>query len=258
MTFLHAIILGIIEGVTEFLPVSSTAHIILASKLLGLAETEFLKSFTIIIQLGAILSVCVIFFKLIWERKQELVPRVIAAFIPTAIIGFVLYKLIKGYLIGNILISGIALVVGGIVFLVLEYWLLRKQKKPALSTFPTMAESAGFGLAQAVAVIPGISRSGAVIVYGLLRGYSREIVITFAFLLAVPTMLAASAYDLYKSSAIFTAGEWQLLVVGFSTSFVVAYIVSKWFLKYISKHTFKSFGWYRIVIGSIVIIWAIA
>lgn len=257
MTIFHAIILGIVEGITEFLPVSSTAHIVLASKFLGLAETEFLKSFTIIIQLGAILAVCALFFKLVWEKKKELVPRVIAAFIPTAIVGFVLYKFIKGYLIGNILISGIALVVGGIIFLVLEYWILPRQKKPALSTFPTIEESAGFGLAQAIAVIPGVSRSGALIVYGLLRGYSREIVITFAFLLAVPTMLAASAYDLYKSSAVFTSFEWQLLAVGFVVSFIVAYIVSKWFIHYISKNTFKAFGWYRILIGIAVIIWAL-
>lgn len=257
MTFFHAFILGIVEGVTEFLPVSSTAHIVLASKLLGLVETEFLKSFTIIIQLGAILAVCVLFFKLVWERKNELIPRVLAAFIPTVVIGFVLYKVIKGYLIGNIFISGIALVAGGIVFLVLEYWWLPRNTKPALSSYPNIAESAGFGLAQALAVIPGVSRSGTLIVYGLLRGYSREIVITFAFLLAVPTMLAASVYDLYKTSAMFTPLEWQLLIVGFVVSFFVAYAVSKWFIRYISKNTFKLFGWYRIVVGSIVIFWSL-
>jgi undecaprenyl-diphosphatase len=254
MTFLHAIILGIVEGITEFLPVSSTAHITLASKLLGLMQTDFLKSFTIIIQFGAILAVCVIFFKVVWEAKKELVPRVLAGFIPTAIIGFVLYKFIKGYLLGNVLISGYTLLLGGIAFLVLEYWYLPKHTKTLDAKYPSIAESTGFGVAQAIAVIPGVSRSGALIVYGLLRGYSREVVTTFAFLLAVPTMFAASAYDLYKSSHVFTTTEWQLLLVGSVVSFIVAYIVSRWFISYISKHSFAVFGWYRVVLGIVVIL----
>ncbi len=249
MTIFHAFILGIVEGITEFLPISSTAHLSLASNLLGLAETEFLKSFIIIIQFGAILAVCVIFFKLVWQEREKLVPRIIAGFIPTAIIGFVLYKFIKGYLIGNIFISGITLFVGGLVFLYIEYYYLPAKKQGAVNTFPGIGESGAFGAAQAIAVIPGISRSGAVIAYGLLRGYSREIVTTFAFLLAVPTMFAATVYDLYKSSYAFTGSEWQFLAVGFIVAFLVAYIVSKWFISYISRHSFKVFGWYRVVLG---------
>ncbi len=253
MTILHAFILGIVEGLTEFVPVSSTAHLSLAASVMKLAETDFLKSFTVIIQFGAILAVCVIFFRLVWEYREKLVPRVIAGFIPTALIGFVLYKFIKGYLIGNIFVSGITLLVGGIVFLVVEYLVVPRQGR-VKGEYPSVLESGAVGAAQALAVIPGISRSGAIIIYGLLRGYSREIITTFAFLLAVPTMFAASAYDLYKSGPSFTGHEWVLLVVGFATSFVVAYIVSKWFISYISKHTFKIFGWYRIAIGLAIIL----
>ncbi len=248
MTIVHAIILGIVEGITEFLPVSSTAHLEIASRLLGLAETDFLKTFTIVIQLGAILAVCVLFFRLVWNNKK-LIWLTLAGFIPTAVVGFALYKIIKGYLIGNIFIAAVTLLLGGIFFLVLEYWYLPKKAATHLNEYPSIGESIGFGLAQALAVVPGVSRSGAVIVYGLLRGYSREVVITFAFLLAVPTMAAASAYDLYKSAQAFSSGEWHVLLIGFLVSFVVAYGVSKWFIRFISNHSFKVFGWYRIVLA---------
>lgn len=252
MTFFHAIILGLIEGVTEFLPVSSTAHLSFAANMLHIPQTEFLKTFIIVIQFGAILSVCVLFFKRILKEKK-LIWYTFVAFIPTAIIGFLLYRLIKHVLIGNVFIAGVALVIGGIAFLVLEYWYLPK-RGTGTPSFPSSFESIGFGLAQAVAVIPGVSRSGAVIVYGLLRGYSREVVTIFAFLLAVPTMFAAGVYDLYKTGNAFSTGEWELLLVGVLVSFFTAYIVSRWFIGFISKHSFKVFGWYRIIIGGIILI----
>ncbi len=252
MTFFHAIILGVVEGVTEFLPVSSTAHLVLFSKLLGLPETEFLKTFTIVIQLGAILAVCFIFFNLVLNNKK-LIWVTIAGFIPTAIVGFIIYKNIKQYLIGNIFISGITLLVGGIIFLVLEYWYFPRKAKEVCTSYPTIVESTGFGLAQAIAVIPGVSRSGAVIVYGMLRGYSREVSTTLAFLLAVPTMAAASAYDLYRSGTEFTNGEWQYLAVGFIVSFIVAYVVSTWFIRFVANHSFKAFGWYRVILGLVIL-----
>jgi undecaprenyl-diphosphatase len=248
MTVFHAVILGVVEGVTEFLPVSSTAHITLVAHFLGLAETEFLKSFTIIIQLGAILAVCVLFYKLVFANKKLIVLTALA-FIPTALIGFTLYRSIKTYLIGNIFISGITLLLGGVIFLVLEYFYNSQNRDKKNEDYPTPVDSIGFGVAQAFAVVPGVSRSGAIIVYGLLRGYSREVVTTFAFLLAIPTMFAATAYDLYKTGPTFTGGEWQVLLVGFGISFIVAFFVSKWFIRFISSHSFAVFGWYRIIIG---------
>lgn len=248
MEIIHAVILGIVEGITEFLPISSTAHITLASSLLGLPETEFLKTFTIVIQLSAVVAICLLFFKRVLKDRQ-LVWNTLAAFIPTAVIGFILYKLIKHYLMGNIALSAYALIIGGIIFLIVEHYYMPRNGKSLVHTQPTIRESVWFGFAQALAVIPGVSRSGAIIVYGLLRGYSREVVTLFAFLLAVPTMAAAAAYDIYKSAPVFNNGEWGLLIVGSLTSFVVAYGVSKWFIQYISQNSFKVFGWYRIVVG---------
>lgn len=253
MTIFDAIIFGIVEGLTEFLPVSSTAHLTLTAQLLGVLETPFVKTFTIVIQLGAILSVCILFFHLVWKNKK-LIWITLAGFIPTAIVGFLLYRLIKEFLIGNLYVAGATLLLGGVFFLFLEYWYLPRRAVSRGEAYPSVWESIGFGLAQAIAVIPGISRSGAVISYGLLRGYSREVATTFAFLLAVPTMVAASVYDIYKSGTFLNKGEWQLLLVGFLVSFVVAYIVNTWFIRFVSKHSFVLFGWYRIVIGLLILL----
>jgi undecaprenyl-diphosphatase len=258
MTALHALILGIVEGLTEFVPVSSTAHLGIASELLRLPQTDFLKSFMIVIQFGAILSVCILFFSLVWKEWKTWVPRIIVAFVPTAVIGFVLYKIIKTFLIGNVLVSGITLLLGGIVFLYIEKVVLPKREAGSEKNgAPGLAESGAVGAAQALAVIPGVSRSGAIIAFGLWRGYSRELVTTFAFLLAVPTMAAASVYDLYKSAPTFTGGDWRLLGIGFLTAFIVAYMSSRWFISFVSKHNFKVFGWYRIFIGAAIILYVI-
>ncbi len=256
MHIIHAIILGIVEGITEFLPVSSTAHIALTASVFNIPETEFLKTFTVVIQFGAILAVCVLFFKRIREDRQ-LIRSTIVAFIPTALIGFVLYKIIKHYLIGNVALSGSTLLLGGLVFLWLEYVYLPRRTGTAIATLPNDKGSIGFGIAQALAVIPGVSRSGAVIVYGLLQGYSREVVTLFAFLLALPTMGAAACYDLYKSSPSLTPHEWMLIGIGSVVSFIVAYIVSRWFIKYIATHSFKLFGWYRVIAGIVILIFVL-
>lgn len=257
MTFIHVVILGIVEGITEFLPISSTAHLEFVSSFLKLQETEALKSFLIIIQLGAICAVIVLFarrFITSWNTYRQ----VIYAFIPTALIGFVGYKLIKTYIIGNTFIAACTLILGGIVLVVVERWYVPKNKGTIrCQTMDELnnKELVGIGLAQAVAVIPGISRSGAIITYGLFRSIPRAVIIDFAFLLAIPTMFAASGYDLLKSRTVLTQYDLMLIGVGFVISFVVALFVIKWFLKYIQNNSFELFGWYRIVVGFAVLIY---
>lgn len=246
MDFLHAIILGVVEGLTEFLPVSSTGHLILTGQILGLSETDFLKSFEIIIQLGAILAVLLLFFQRVWNNL-ELVKKTAVAFLPAAIVGFGLYKLIKNYFLGNSLLVLIMLFVGGLVFL----WLERKPREPGLEDLKNLTYVQAFliGLCQALAVVPGVSRSGATILGGLSVGLSRRAIVEFSFLLAVPTMFAATGYDLLKSGASFGVGDWQVLTVGFITAFITAIVAVRWFLNFVSNNSFRVFGWYRIGIS---------
>jgi undecaprenyl-diphosphatase len=183
-----------------------------------------------------------------WKTYRE----VIISFIPTAVVGFIFYKLIKTYLVGNLAVAGAALIVGGILMI----WLERRYARlpvPHSHTLPFW-DLIGIGLAQAVAVFPGVSRSGAIAMYGLARGMDRDMIIEFAFLLAIPTMLAAAGYDLLKSHASFSHSEWMTLAVGFIATFITALLVIKWFIGYIKTHSFESFGWYRIVIGAVILI----
>ncbi len=246
MTILQAIILGIVEGVTEFLPISSTGHLILTSKLLGIADSDFLKSFEIVIQLGAILAVVVLYWKKIWGNK-DLWKKVLVAFLPTAIIGFLLYKVLKHYLLGNVSLVLWSLFLGGIILIGFEMWLARRGAQATQDL--TYKKSFLTGVWQALAIIPGISRSGATIIGGLAIGISREAIVEFSFLLAIPTMAAATGYDLLKSAGNFSFDQWHLLALGFLISFIVALLAIKWFIGYIKNHSFISFGVYRIVIA---------
>lgn len=248
MTIIDAAILGIVEGVSEFLPISSTGHLMIASKLLGLPTTEFLKSFEIAIQLGAILSVIVLYYKNLILNK-ETIKRVAIAFLPTAVIGLLLYKIIKHYLLEDTRIVLCALFVGGIALILFE--LLHREKKDASSCANAITYRQAFliGVAQSFAVIPGVSRAAATIIGGLLVGVNRQAIVEFSFLLAVPTMAAATALDLLKSAPSFTVNEFGLLSIGFITSFCVAIIAIRSFLAFIAKHNFISFGVYRIVIA---------
>ncbi len=243
MTIFDAAILGIVEGITEFLPISSTAHLMFASELLGLAQTSFVKSFEIMIQLGAILAVVVLYWKKFLEI--ETVARVAVAFVPTAIIGLTLYPVIKGMLIGNIVVALVALFVGGIFLIVFERWHgTRTQAEPRPLTYK---EALLVGTAQAIAVIPGVSRSAATIIGGLALGINRQTIVEFSFLLAAPTMAAATALDLYKNAGEFSQANWGALSVGFAVSFVVALASIKWLLRYVQRHDFTGFGIYRMV-----------
>jgi len=249
MTILQAIFAGIVEGVTEFLPISSTGHLILLDFLLKIPSTEFVKSFNIAIQLGAILAVVILYAKRLW-LSRSLLAKVVVAFVPTAILGLAFYKIIKTYLMGSPLVVVSALVLGGLVLLAVEYWFKgRKVGEEKTLEIMTYREAIIIGLAQAVAMIPGVSRSAATIVGGLLVGFSRTAIVEFSFMLAIPTMLAATGLDLLKSGTTFTGSEWLSLLIGFVTSFIVALLAIKWLLRYIQSHNFNLFAVYRIVIA---------
>ncbi len=248
MSFFHAIILGIVEGFTEFLPISSTAHLMLVSKILSISQTDFVKTFEVFIQLGAIAAVIFVFLpRLI--RDRFLWKKIIIAFIPTAIVGFVLYKLIKSYLIGNTVVALWALLIGGIVLILVEKIIERKPTAHEGGVEHITNKQAFFiGLIQSLAVIPGVSRAAATIVPMLLFGSNRKAATEFSFLLAIPTIAAASGYDLLKNASAVN-GQYGVLAVGFIVSFIAAFLSIRFLLSHVQSHKFTSFGVYRIVIS---------
>ena len=248
MHLLDVIILGIVEGITEFLPISSTGHMILTSKLLGLPPTEFLKSFEIAIQLGAILSVVFLYRKQL-TTDMEALKRVAVAFLPTAVIGFVLYKMIKKFLLGNSSVVLWSLLLGGIFIIIFE--LLHKEKKGAVNSLSTISFKQAFiiGICQSLAVVPGVSRSAATIIGGLMLGVERKTIVEFSFLLAIPTMACATGLDLLKTSASFNATEVGYLAVGFVVSFITALAAIKFLLAFIKNNNFIPFGIYRVLLA---------
>ena len=252
VTFLDSIILGIVEGITEFLPVSSTGHLILTANALGLQHTEFLKSFEIAIQLGAVFAVLALFPRRFLEI--ETLKKLIVGFIPTAVIGLIAYDVVKGVLLGNELVVVTALAVGGIIMIAFEYF-----RGPHAGTSDVSYRHAALiGVFQSIAMIPGVSRSGAAIIGGLALGLSRTAIVEFSFLLAVPTMLAATSLDLLKTHRMFEGGEWALLATGFITSFVVALIAMRGLLAYVKDSSFIAFGVYRIVLALVYFVVFIA
>lgn len=248
MNILQSIILGVVEGATEFLPVSSTAHLILVSNLLKISQTDFVKTFEVVIQFGAILSVVVLY----WRKfllDIESIKRIIVAFIPTAIIGFLLYKVIKNLFFENNLIIILALFFGGILIILFE--LFHKEKEDANLSIKDLSYTKCFaiGLFQSIAVIPGVSRSAATIIGGLLLNIRRNIIVEFSFLLAVPTMLAASVLDISKNIYYFSLNQIFVLSIGFIVSFIVALLSIKFLISFVKSHSFIGFGIYRIIIA---------
>ncbi len=245
MNLLDVIILGIVEGITEFLPISSTGHLILTTDLLHIVETEFVKTFIIVIQLGAILAAAVLYWRRLLLDARTLAITIVA-FIPTGILGFVLYKAIKGFL-GNPAIVVWSLLVGGILLLVIE-WALRGRKATIHEVRDiSLPQAAVIGTCQALSMIPGVSRSAATIMTGLLLGVERRAIVEFSFILAIPTMIVASAYEIYKSHGQMTLEQVDLLAVGFVVAFVLAIFAIKGLLRFVQTHTFDAFGIYRIV-----------
>jgi len=245
MSILHSIILGIIEGFTEFLPISSTAHLVLVSHILKIAQSEYTKTFEIAIQSGAILSVLILYWRKFLDL--EILKKIIVAFIPTGIIGFIFYKIIKTYFIGNISVILYSLAIGGAILIIFEYIFKKENTTSDLKSI-SYRQALGVGLFQSVAVIPGVSRSAATIVGGMILGIKREIIVEFSFLLAVPTMLAATGLDLIKTAGEFSLSEATTLGVGFIVSCLTAIISIKFLLRFIKTRTFVSFGIYRIIL----------
>lgn len=246
MNLFQTIILGVVEGLTEFLPVSSTAHLMIFSKLLGVGDSEFLKTFEIVVQLGAIFAVLFLYFKKIFSDFY-LIKNIIVGFLPTGVIGFLFYSVFK-YLLGNIYVALAALFLGGIVLILFEKFFKPKDEKLDLK------KSFAIGLWQALAMIPGVSRSMATILGGMVSGLSRKSAVEFSFLLALPTMFSATAYDIYKNYSLFSFGDWQTLLIGFAVAFLSASISVKWFLGFVQKNSFVSFGWYRIVFAAVMVL----
>jgi undecaprenyl-diphosphatase len=249
-----AVILGIVEGLTEFLPISSTGHLILAGELLG-ASDERWNVFNIVIQTGAMLAV-------VWEYRERffridpaLYRNLLVAFIPAAVLGLLFSKYIKFYLFHAVPVA-IAFIVGGILILLVE----KGSIKPRVETTNAMTwlDALKVGIAQCFALIPGTSRSGATIIGGMLFGLSRKAATEFSFFLAVPTLCAAGAYDLWKNRALFSVADVPAFGAGLAVSFVSAFVVIRWLIRYVATHDFKPFAWYRIAFGAVVLVTAYA
>ncbi len=247
MTPLHALILGALEGATEFLPISSTGHLILASHLLGIPDSAFLTSFEIAIQLGAICAVLLMFWKKFLDL--EVLKRIMAGFIPTAIVGLLLYSFVKHFLLGNELVVVAALALGGVALIAFELLYKPREEGPSTLTAITYPQAVIVGLCQALAMIPGVSRSAATIVGGLALGINRATIVEYSFLLAVPTMGAAVALDLFKSYRDIPMDGIGLMGIGFATAFVVALLAIRFLLSFVKKADFIPFGVYRILIA---------
>ena len=249
MDVLHAFIFGVVEGITEFLPISSTGHLVLVSHALRIPQTEFVKSFEIVIQLGAIAAVVVLSWRSLWNVAT--IKKLIVGFVPTGIIGLTVYPVVKSVLIGNTQVVLWALFIGGLALIVFERTYRAPKMVPGTIFDISYQQAALIGLAQSVAIIPGVSRSAATIVGGLLLGLNRRTIVEFSFLLAVPTMLAASTLDLLKHGSSFSADQFGVIAVGFVTAFVVAAASMVFLLRYIQRHTFIAFGVYRVIVAMV-------
>ena len=267
MDVLTIIILGIVEGVTEFIPVSSTGHLILASALLGYDESQW-ATFNVVIQLGAILSVVVLYWRTFWAvgmgllrwdaQSVRFVRNILIAFLPSAVIGLAIHKQIE-VMLGSAELVSVALIVGGIAILVIERT-VKKADIVGVSEIP-LSRVIGIGFIQCLSMVPGVSRSGATILGALSLGVERRTAAEFSFFLAIPTMVGASALELVKNREQLLSGSGvglDSIALGFVVSFVVAIIVIKAFVHFVSRHGFGPFAWYRIVAGSAALIWLMA
>jgi len=248
MDLFDAIILAVVEGLTEFLPVSSTGHTILAAVLLNVSQTPFVKSFELSLEFGSILAVVVLYWR--YFLQLEVLKRLFVAFIPTGAVGLLIYPFFKNVLFGNEEIVLWALLLGGIAIILFELGYKERSAIDDMSKIP-YRYCLLIGAFQSFSVIPGLSRSAPTIMGGLLLGMKRQTIVLFSFLLAVPTMIAASGYDLVMSFSQFSSGDINLLLVGFVTSFLVAMPAIKFFLDYVRKHSFMPFGVYRIVLVAV-------
>ena len=250
MNTLHAIILAIIEGITEFLPVSSTGHMIVASSFFGIAHEDFTKLFTIVIQLGTIMSVIVLYFKRFFQ-SLDFYYKLFVAFIPAVVLGLLFSDAIDS-LLENPITVAVSLILGGIILLKVDDWFGNEG-----GTHISYKTALKIGFFQCVAMIPGVSRSGASIVGGMTQKLSRTVAAEFSFFLAIPTMLGATvkkSYDYYKAGFELSHDQINLLIIGNVVGFIVALLAIKTFINYLSKHGFKIFGYYRIIAGALILL----
>jgi len=257
---LRAVILGVVEGVTEFLPVSSTGHLLLAERFFDLGEGNFWKSFAILIQLGAILAIVALYFVKLWRialgmfsdpYARRFVIGVLVAFLPAAVIGAAAGGYIKAFLF-NPWVVCFSLIVGGAILLWVDQLDLKPHEHDA-TTFP-LPMYLWIGFAQCLAMIPGVSRSGASIVAAMLLGADKRAAAEFSFFLAIPTMVGAFAYDFYKNRAEMTADHLGIVAIGFVVSFITAIVVVRTFLNYVTRRGFTLFAWWRVVVGTLGLI----
>jgi undecaprenyl-diphosphatase len=254
MDYIQAVILAIIEGITEFLPVSSTGHMIIASSFFGIAHDDFTKLFTVVIQLGAILSVVVLYFKRFFQTL-DFYFKLLVAFIPAVVFGLLFSKKIDA-LLENPITVAVSLVLGGIILLKVDDWFAPKEEAQTTDEISYLT-ALKIGLFQCLAMIPGVSRSGASIIGGMSQKLSRTTAAEFSFFLAVPTMLGATVkkcYDYYKDGFVLSHDQINMLVIGNIVGFIVAMLAIKSFIGYLSKHGFKMFGYYRIIAGLAILI----
>ncbi len=260
MEYLAALLLGVIEGLTEFLPISSTGHLILLGDLIGFQGPPG-KVFEISIQLGAILAIVIIYWRKLldlalncWRPglQRFYVVNLLLAFLPAMVLGATLHKTITEVLFSPWVVS-VALILGGIAIILIE----RLRPAPSIHSVPEIGPLAALliGFGQALAMIPGTSRSGATIITALLVGVDRKVAAEFSFILAIPTMLAATAYSLFKARADLSVDGAGLIAVGFAAAFVVAFLVVRWLLGVVGRIGFAPFGWYRIVLGAVMLAW---
>jgi undecaprenyl-diphosphatase len=248
MNVLHAIIIAIVEGITEFLPISSTGHMIIVQKLLGVESSDFVKMFTVNIQFGAILSVIVLYWKRFF-KSFEFYVKLFVAFLPAAVIGFLLNEQIES-LLGNVMVVAIMLVLGGIILIFTDNWF----KNPSEDQTITYKKALKIGFFQVISMVPGVSRSAATIIGGLTQKLNRKTAAEFSFFLAVPTMAAASGYELLKTYSIIDKQNIKILFIGNIVAFIVAMAAIKGFIALLTRYGFKAFGYYRITIGLVIII----
>lgn len=252
MTIIQAIILAIIEGVTEFLPVSSTGHMIIGSTIMGIQQDEFVKLFTVAIQFGTILSVVVLYWKRFFQ-SIDFYLKLFTGFVPAVIAGL-FFKDYIDLMLENVMVVGVMLFLGGIVFLFIDKLAPGGDQEPDRPM--SYKQAATIGVWQCLAMVPGVSRSAATIIGGMTQGFTRKNAAEFSFFLAVPTMFAATAksiYDYIKDGGAFTAEHIQLFAIGNVVAFIVAVVAIRSFISYLTKSGFRAFGWYRIAVGGVII-----
>lgn len=252
MSIIDVIIIGIVEGLTEFLPISSTGHLILLSHALQLENSTFLKTFEISIQLGAILAVVILYWKRLL-KSWKIYYKLFWAFIPTAIAGFLAYDIIKSVLFNAYVVS-VMLILGGIVLIFIDRWTEHLAGRVETLEDLSNTRAAQIGFFQILSMIPGTSRAAATIIGGMVVGYDRKQAAEFSFLLAIPTMAAATGYDLLQTATAFSAQEMNWLFIGGAVAFLVALAAIKGFVAFLVKYGFKHFGYYRIALGGLFLI----